>query len=172
MKTRTNDKWVNYSYGPTQTKQQVGQCVVGALLVYGFTTGIHRFTTSIHGLTRFTTCILTMDRFEGNHHLPPYNILCDQPKGLHPNVILSRDSQLGSPNAKFSKLGLLAFWKAITFFFKPLIEVRSKEKLQPLSRAFQRYVARHLHACISGQFPTFNGRGSNGHFDSRPFFWL
>jgi hypothetical protein len=24
MGTRMNDKWVNYSYGPTQTKQQVG----------------------------------------------------------------------------------------------------------------------------------------------------
>jgi hypothetical protein len=24
MRTRTNDKWVNYSYGPAQTKQQVG----------------------------------------------------------------------------------------------------------------------------------------------------
>jgi hypothetical protein len=23
METKTNDKWVNYSYGPTKTKQQV-----------------------------------------------------------------------------------------------------------------------------------------------------
>jgi len=32
----------------------------------------------------------------GNHHLPPYNILCAWPWGLYPNVILSWDSQLGS----------------------------------------------------------------------------
>jgi hypothetical protein len=35
MGTRTNDKHVNYSYVFTQTKQQVCQCIVGALLVHG-----------------------------------------------------------------------------------------------------------------------------------------
>ncbi len=39
----------------------------------------------------------------GNHHLPPYSILC---------VILSWDSQVGVP--KFSKLGLLQLWRPIT----------------------------------------------------------
>ncbi len=33
----------------------------------------------------------------GTHHLPPYNILYVWPQGLHPNVILSQDSQVGSP---------------------------------------------------------------------------
>jgi hypothetical protein len=52
-----------------------------------------------------------------------------------------------------------------------LIEMRSKTKLYPLLRAFQRYVTHHLHARKSGRFPTFNGRESNCQFDSRPFFW-
>jgi len=44
-------------------------------------------------------------RIEGNHHLPPYSILCACQLGQHPNVILSWDSQVGVP--KFSKLGFL-----------------------------------------------------------------
>ncbi len=33
----------------------------------------------------------------GSHHLPPYSILYVWPWGLHPNVILSKDSQVGNP---------------------------------------------------------------------------
>jgi len=54
---------------------------------------------------------------------------------------------------------------------RPPIEMRSKEKLYPSLRAFQQYVAHHLHARKSVQFPTFNGRKSNCQFDLRPFFW-
>jgi hypothetical protein len=39
----------------------------------------------------------------GSHHLPSYSILYAWPQGLHPNVILSRDSQVGSP--KIPKIG-------------------------------------------------------------------
>jgi hypothetical protein len=35
MGTKKNDKLVNYSHKPAQTKQQVGLCVVRALLVHG-----------------------------------------------------------------------------------------------------------------------------------------
>jgi hypothetical protein len=48
----------------------------------------------------------------GSHHFPPYSILCVWPRSQHPNVILSRDSQVRVP--KFSKLGLLRLWKRIT----------------------------------------------------------
>jgi hypothetical protein len=41
METRENDKQVNYSHGPTQTKQQVGYYVVVALLVHGRATVKH-----------------------------------------------------------------------------------------------------------------------------------
>jgi len=46
--TRKNDKRVNCSHGSAQNKQQIGWCIVVAMLV-------HRRTTSIHELTRFTT---------------------------------------------------------------------------------------------------------------------
>jgi hypothetical protein len=48
----------------------------------------------------------------GSHHLPFYNILCAWPRGQHPNVILSQDSQMGVP--KLPKLGFLWLWKPIT----------------------------------------------------------
>jgi hypothetical protein len=48
---------------------------------------------------------------------------------------------------------------------KPSIEVRSKKTLQPLSRTFQQYVARHLHVNKSEWFLTFNGWESNWQFD-------
>ncbi len=70
--------------------------------------------------------------------------------------------------------------RAHNFMCRPLIAMRSKEKLYPSLRAFQRYVARCLQATKSGRFPTFSGRESNcqtakwesnWQFDSRPFFW-
>jgi hypothetical protein len=48
----------------------------------------------------------------GNHHLPPYSILCAWPWDQHPNVILSQDSEVGV--LKFPKLGLPQVWKPIT----------------------------------------------------------
>jgi hypothetical protein len=48
----------------------------------------------------------------GNHHLPPYSILCVCPWHLHPNGFLSRDSQGGVP--KLSRFGLSGLWKLIT----------------------------------------------------------
>ncbi len=48
----------------------------------------------------------------GSHHLPPYSIFCDSPRGPHPNGFLSRDSQVGVP--KFP-LGLPQLWGRITF---------------------------------------------------------
>jgi len=48
----------------------------------------------------------------GNHHLPPYSILCTFPQDPHPNGFLSRDSQVGVP--KLPKLGLPQLWGAIT----------------------------------------------------------
>jgi hypothetical protein len=42
-----NDNQVNYSHGLAQTKQQVGLCITGALLVHGRSMGIHRLTRLI-----------------------------------------------------------------------------------------------------------------------------
>ncbi len=108
-------------------------------------------------------------RFGGSHQLPPYSILCDQPLGLHPNVILSRDTQVES--FKISKFGTFGTLEGHNFLCRSSIEVRSQAKLWPLLRTFQLYVECHLHARISGRFLTFSGRKSNWHFDSWPFFW-
>ncbi len=51
-------------------------------------------------------------RLGGNHHLPPYSIFCAWPRDQHPNVILSRDCQVGV--SKFPKLGLPQLWRPIT----------------------------------------------------------
>jgi hypothetical protein len=99
----------------------------------------------------------------GSHYFLPYGILCAWPQGLHPNVILSQDSQVGSP--KILKIRTPTTLEAHNFL--PLNEVRFKGKLYPLSRVFQQYVARHLHASKLGRFLTFSGRESNWH---RPFF--
>jgi hypothetical protein len=47
----------------------------------------------------------------GNHHIPPYSIICAFPQGPHPNGILSRDSQMGV--LKFPKSGLPQLWVPI-----------------------------------------------------------
>jgi hypothetical protein len=63
----------------------------------------------------------------GNHHLPPYSIFYAWSGGLHPNVILSRDSQVG--NLEILEIGIPVTLEAYNFFCKPLIEVRAKAKL-------------------------------------------
>jgi len=50
------------------------------------------------------------------------------------------------------------------------IATRSKPKLYPSSRFFQRHVAHSNRTLERGRFPTFSGRESNCQFDSRPFF--
>jgi len=41
----------------------------------------------------------------GSHHLPPYNVLCNTPRRLHPNDSFSRDSQVGVPKLSRNCLG-------------------------------------------------------------------
>jgi len=93
----------------------------------------------------------------GSHHPPPYSILCAWPWGLHPNVILSWDSQLWSP--EIPEIVTFTTLEAHNFLCKPLIEVRSKIKLYSSSKDFQWYVSRHLylHASKSGRSPIFSG---------------
>ncbi len=78
----------------------------------------------------------------GSHHFSLYNIFYAFPQGPHPNDILSRNFQMGI--SKFPQLGLLRLWGGHNFACRPSIAMRSKEKLQPLSKTFQQYVARHL----------------------------
>jgi len=62
MGTRMNDKWVNYSHGPAQTKQQIGYCVVETFFVHKRAISIHEFTRLITAWTWW---------------LPSYSILSD-----------------------------------------------------------------------------------------------
>ncbi len=100
----------------------------------------------------------------GSHHLPPYSILCTSPRGLHPNGF----SLPGLPRGSFkiALKGTLVTLEPHNFVSRPQIEVRSKAKLQPLSRYFQRYVTSPLQLSKLGRFLTFSGWGSNDQFDS------
>jgi len=51
MGTTMSDKQFNYSLGPAQTKQQIGQCIIRALLVHERAMGKHRLTRLITART-------------------------------------------------------------------------------------------------------------------------
>jgi hypothetical protein len=93
-----------------------------------------------HGQPEHTR--LTTARTWGSHHLPPYSILCATPRGPHPNGHFVLGLPSGSPEIPIAKTP--ATLRAHNFLCRPPIAMRSEEKLYPLSRAFQRYVARCL----------------------------
>jgi hypothetical protein len=97
----------------------------------------------------------------GNHHLPLYSILCAWSRDQHPNVILSQDSQVEA--LKFPKFVLPRLWRPITLCAD--LWLRHETKLYPFSRAFQWYLAHHMHARKLRRFPTFSGWESNCQFD-------
>jgi len=50
----------------------------------------------------------------GNHHLPPYSILCISPPRLHPNGSFSRDSQVGVPKlSRNCPVGVPGLWELV-----------------------------------------------------------
>jgi hypothetical protein len=110
--TRKNDKQPFTHIDLHKTKQQVGYCIAGTLLVLG------RITSRLE-FTRLTT-IQTW----GKPSLPPYSILCACPQNRHPNVILSHDSQVGIPTTR-----ILIALEADNFACKPLIEMRFQTKV-------------------------------------------
>jgi hypothetical protein len=73
-------------------------------------------------------------RFGGSHHLPPYSILYAWPHGQHSNVILSRDSQVGTP--KTPEIGTLVTLEAHNSFCRPLIKMRYKKSYSPRRELF------------------------------------
>ncbi len=133
MGTRKIDKQVTYSHELAQTKQQVGQCVVGSLLV-------HEQATGKHELTRLTTA-WTWGKLAPS---PLQYSLCVATGPTPKCHFVLRIPKIGTPTT----LG------PHNFVCEPLIEVRYEEKLQPSLRAFQQYVASHLHARKSGRFLT------------------
>jgi hypothetical protein len=107
-------------------------------------------------------------RLGGSRHLPPYNIHCTSLQGPNPKGLVVSGFPKGSP--EIAKVGTPTTLWGYNFVLKPLIEMRSKAKLQLSSKAFQRRVARHLHAWKSGRFPTSYGWESKCQFDSWPLF--
>jgi hypothetical protein len=122
MGTKMSDKWVNYSHELTRTYTNLhkpNNKLVNAYLERFWCINEPRANTDSQDSPRF--------ELEGNHHLPPYSILYAWPRGQHPNVVLFRDSQVGSP--EIPKIRTFAILEAHNFFCRPLIEVRSKAKL-------------------------------------------
>jgi hypothetical protein len=106
---------------------------------------------------------------QGSHHLPPYIILCNSARRLHPNGSFSRDSQGGVP--KLSRFGLPGLWAFITSRF----ELRSGRALNQTCSSRRRELSNAvLHSCYGRREEVnswlFRGRKSNCQFDSRPFF--
>ncbi len=122
MGTRKINKQVNYSHKPTQTKQQVAQCVAGTLLVHGRATGKHKFT-------RFTKAWI----WGKPTPFPLQYSLC---LATGPAPKCHFVPRLPSGSLEIPKIGTPMTLGAHNFVCKPLIEVRSKAKLQPSLRAF------------------------------------
>ncbi len=78
----------------------------------------------------------------GNHHFPPYSILCSSPPKLHPNGTFSQDSQVGVP--KLSWVGIPGLWQLIT----PDCRVRSKRGLNQSCSSPQKNFNSMLHSRI------------------------
>ncbi len=156
--TRKRDQKIKLE-SASKNQSQEGQFTFGTLLGVG----------TSHG--HFDTQDSPRPGLGGSHHLPPYSILCNAQRRLHPNDSFSRDSQVGIPKLSRNCPG----WSPGTLEahnsrLQSLIATRSKPKLQPSSRSFQSRVALSIRRLKRDRFPTFSGRESNCQFDSRPFF--
>ncbi len=127
--TRKNDKQ-SLTHTNLHKTKQVGQCIVGTLLVLGRTTGKLGRTTGKLGLTRFTTA--------QNSGKPPtsplYYTLC---LATIPTSKCHFVSGFPSGSPEILTPRTPATLGVHNFACKAPIEMRSKAKLQPSSRAFQ-----------------------------------
>jgi hypothetical protein len=67
MGIKMNDKQVNYSYGPAQTKQQVAYCIIKTILVHHGHTWIHKIHHSpdLGEATTFPLIVFSMTSLRG-----------------------------------------------------------------------------------------------------------
>ncbi len=148
--TRKSDKQFIHSHKSASNQPQLGEYNVGAFLVLGRATGDLR-------LTRLTTA---WTRRKPPHSSIYYTLhLSARPTSKWLFVL-----RLPKGSFETTRVRTLATLQGYNFVFRPLIETRSKTKLQLLSRIFQRHIACHLHAWKSSQFSTFCGRESNCQF--------
>ncbi len=127
---------INYSHGPAQNLTQGDQCIVGALLVLGRATGKFGFTR------------LTMARTWGKP--PPSPLQYTLCLSIRPTSKWHFVSRLPNGSLEILTTRTPVILRAHNFVCRPLMEMRSKTKLQPSLRAFQQYVACHLHGRKSG----------------------
>ncbi len=127
MGTKMSDKHINYSHKLAQTKKQVGQCIVGTLLVHGRAMGKHKFTKFTMAQTwgkpspsplQYSLC-LAIGAAPKHHFVPGFP----------------------SWSLEIIEIKTIVALEAHNFMYIPLIEVRSKTKLQSSLRAFQQLVA-------------------------------
>ncbi len=108
-----------------------------------WSTLVHERTKGKHGLTKLTTA-----RTWGKSPPSPLQYTLCLATGLTPKCHFVPGLPSGNP--KIPKVGTPATLGAHDFVCKPSIEMKSKAQLQPSSKAFQWYVARHLHTRKSG----------------------
>ncbi len=147
---RKNDKQSITHMELHKTKRQVGQCIVGALLVLKRATGKLKFTRLIMPWTwgkpppsplQYILCL-------ARRPTPKWHFILGLPSGSPEIPKIRTPTILGANN----------------FIYKPLIEMRFQAKLQPSSRSFQWYIVCFLHTSKSKRSMTFNGWESNCQF--------
>jgi hypothetical protein len=155
MGTKTNDKQVNYSHKPNKPNNKL----VSAWLTHFWCMDEPHAYTDSRDSTWF--------ELGRSHHLPSYSTFCVWPWGLHPNVILSHDSQVG--NLEILEIRTPATLKAHNFLCRPTIEARLIFFCN-LCQELSNDMWHTTYANKSRRFLTFSGRESNWQFDFRPFF--
>ncbi len=118
MGTKMNNKRVKYSHGPTQIKQQLGQCIAGTFLVHGLIIGKHKFTK----LTRLIT-----DWTWGKPPPSPLQYTLCLATGPTPKCHFV--PRLPSGSSEIPKIGTRTTLEAHNIVCKPPIEVTFKSKL-------------------------------------------
>jgi hypothetical protein len=119
------------------------------------------WNTLVHerGMGKHRLVKLTTTRTWGKPPPSPLQYIMCMATGLAPKCHFV--PRLPSGSLEIPKIGTPTTLGGHNFVCKTPIEMRSKSKLYPSSKAFQRYVARYLHARKSGRLPTFSGRKSN-----------
>ncbi len=111
---RKIDKHFNHSHGPTQTKQEMPECIVGTFLVHGRATG------------NTDSKDLPWPGLGGSHHLPL--ILC-LTTGLALKCHFVSRLPSGRVYSEILEIGTFVTLKAHNFTCRRLIEVRTQTKL-------------------------------------------
>jgi hypothetical protein len=146
-------KSINYSHEPTQTKEQVGWCIVWALLVHGWSMGKHRLTR----LTRTQT-------WGKPPPSPLYYTLC-LVMGPAPKC------HFVSGVPKFSKLGLPQLWGPVTLCADLWLKWGLKQSCNPCQELFNNILHTTWTQGNRGNFRILVVAKQIANLTLIPFFW-